>query len=295
MFCGNNSSSSFGRSRGHAAGVVRFQPPTAANTAIQGLSLAAIRRGSLIRHLTAPRLAERLYAANSWPVSAEWARRFAAPDYLAGILGLEPGRPAAKAVARRWGEIALGPAHWWSWESASAPGNILRFKVYLSPTLVGLGPAWRAAIPILIESGCPAFKIGGTLEQLLRPDKWVAYFFDHRDQLRAAAALAKALQGLPAQGVPFTASVDRSAMVSWAVDPPIDAKERVGSHDSWRSWLTARLARYLVAGRKGSETAQTSLQLALGRLRRDGVDVERWVRADSHWLAAPNGGGIRTG
>src|SRR5262249_57560169 len=89
-------------------------------------------------------------------------------------------------------------------------------------------------------------------EGLLRPDKIVAYF-PTLDGLRTASdRLATRLDGCPAHGVPFTSELSGGGLLSWGVDPP--ASERLVNwqpQESWRLWLTNRLANALFTARAG--------------------------------------------
>lgn len=87
-----------------------------------------------------------------------------------------------------------------------------------------------------------------------------------------AASLATALQGCPAQGVPFTADAGCDGLLSAGIDPPPGP-----TPTSWRSWVTAKLAQSLSERRAGTEADR--VRKALDDVRAAGVDTERWTVA----------------
>ena len=78
---------------------------------------------------------------------------------------------------------------------------------------------------------------------------------------------------LPAHGVPFTAVISADGLLSWAADP----MWWIGGRASWRGWLTARLAEYMVAARRTGCTDVETGRYALQRLRLDGVNTDTWM------------------
>jgi hypothetical protein len=76
------------------------------------------------------------------------------------------------------------------------------------------------------------------------------------------------------------------------MDPP--RSERLLSwqeQGSWRLWVVQRLAAALIAARAAPETTMqpTTMQpwqFALARLRREGIDVDRWIPSAAIWQAA---------
>jgi hypothetical protein len=180
-------------------------------------------------------------------------------------------------VTRWW---QLGP--WCSWASrvVSDPADLdpLVYKLYISPRWEHLGVAVRSSLPVLAEIGAPAFKWGRELTGILRPDKFVVYFRDRDSLCQAAERLLAALCGLPAQGVPFTAEIGGAGLLSWAKDPlPRRDVTRVENHQSWRQWVSGCLAESLTAAGPVSVDGVEPWELALERLRRDGVDPRSWT------------------
>ena len=259
-----------------------FVDATDAADPLTSLSDDALRYAALLRGTSVRAVESRLYTFNGAPADPT-LRRFEPPSAAAHALGLTSHARLGRLISRTWvGPVRFSASSWWTFTQPNAPpSELLRFKVYISAGLDDMRRALEIAVPVLIRHDCPAFKIGAGLLQLLRPDKFVAYFANRDDMLRCAVALAHALKLVHPQGVPFTASAGGSASVSWGVDPPADAKLLSWqAQDSWRTWVTRRLARYLVIARHNSSRYVASWQFARTRLKLDGVDTTRWVARD---------------
>ena len=255
---------------------------------LTSLSDDALRYAASVRGASVRAVESRLYAYNGAPADPT-LQRFEPASAAAHALGLTSHARLGQLISRTWvGPVRFSASSWWTFTQPSAPASeMLRFKVYISPRIDVMRRALEIAVPILIHHDCPAFKIGAGLLQLLRPDKFVAYFANRNDMLRCAVALGHALKPVHPQGVPFTASADGSASVSWGIDPPAGAKLLSWqAQDSWRTWVTRRLARYLVIARHNPSSRITSWQFARTRLKLDGVDTTRWVARDQSVVAA---------
>ena len=98
----------------------------------------------------------------------------------------------------------------------------------------------------------------------------------------AARAVESRLGGVAAQGVPFTSEIAGDGLLSWGMDPPATERDAWGGRESWRLWLTHRLARALLAARSAGEGIEP-WRFALERLRLEGVDTGSWTPAASLW------------
>jgi hypothetical protein len=87
--------------------------------------------------------------------------------------------------------------------------------------------------------------------------------------------LTERLAGTPAQGVPFTSEIGAEGLLSWGVDPPADSQW--SGRESWRLWLTHRLAVALLSGKKSEAPGVEPWRFALERLRLEGVDTDSWT------------------
>ena len=131
------------------------------------------------------------------------------------------------------------------------------------------------AVDAFLRVKCSQFKVGRTAFGLLRPDKFVAYFAS-LEQVREVAELIRAsASGISAQGVPFTAAIDSEGLVSWGMDPPkFEQVMAWQEYQSWRQWVTERIAVYTLAAKESG--ADDVVDFALRRIRLDGVDSATW-------------------
>ncbi|MEZ0449961.1 hypothetical protein [Cellulomonas sp. ICMP 17802] len=159
--------------------------------------------------------------------------------------------------------------HWNGWTAHGTDASAQVHKVYISPTL----PCLPAALPVVFATAValdvPSWKVGADAAGLHRPDKIVLYLPSAQRADAVAAALADALDGLEAQGVPFTGQVGATAMVS---------RGRDHGRTSWRAVLCRAVARALCderAARGPDAPAAEVADAALGRLART-YDVAGW-------------------
>jgi len=256
------------------------------------LSLEALRHGAALGldRPDGPRgLAGRLYAYHRQPLTPGWARRV--PDRAAALALLAPAGGSVRAgLESRWevadadampGWIAFTPQR--SAASRRRPGS---YKLYVSPEPEALPAAFGVVVERLARGAAQPFKVGADAQGFLRPDKMVLYFGDLESVLAAASELTGGLAELPPHGVPFTAEIALDGLLSWGMDPP--RSERLVAWDereSWRVWVVKRLAAALLGGREG-DAEMPPWRFALERLRREGVDVDRWTPSTTLWHAA---------
>lgn len=240
---------------------------------ILGLSHTALCLASLRDGQPAHELADRLYQFNSQPRSPRWLRR--CPHDAAAAALLSPPSAASEldtAISGPW-------RVWDAPERAHLPqrGRAPTFKLYVSSAPASTQAAATALLDTLRNRGGPvSCKLGQDVPSVLRPDRLVAYF-DDPESLRATAALLRhTLAGMPAQGVPFTAPLDRRGLLSWGADFAVSGD--LGGHPrerSWRGWVTSRLATALVAADRSG--APDRVAFALDRVALDGVNVGNWA------------------
>lgn len=226
------------------------------------LSRAALRYGQELTGLPAALVAQRLYFYGRVPVTARLRRR------LDGEVG---------AQAPGWVPHEDESPYWRSWRARGAAADGATFKLYVSPALDAVAPAFEAVVVTLASApGVKAFKIARNAPGLCRPDKLVVYF-DRLDDLHAAAnRLRERLDGCPAQGVPFTSAITLDGMLSWGADPPM-------AGTSWRLWVAERLADHLVDASAAVPSELEPWQFALERLRLGGIDTETWAPSSGMW------------
>lgn len=232
-------------------------------------------------------VAESLYRFNSVAPSSHWERRYPDRESTATALGVGRGTASRAQLEERW--LEGSGSGWWTW-TARPTGDELgcagpEFKLYVSPAIEALRPAFEGLLELLSTSRARAFKVGTNATYLLRPDKIVLYFSDLCDLTSTAHRLADRLRRIAAQGVPFTSEIACGGLLSWSVDPP--ACRRVASEPplSWRTWVTRRAAHALVAAQREAEPQIEPWRRALELLRREGVDTENWRAAPAQWAS----------
>jgi hypothetical protein len=150
------------------------------------------------------------------------------------------------------------------------------YKLYASPACEEIRRTFAALIELLAYCRASSIKIGADAAGLARPDKIVAYFDDLGDLALAARELEHRLEGLTADGVPFTAEISHSGLLSWGIDPPGRGALSQDAQ-SWRHWVTLRLAANLIAARRDSAGPREPWRAALDSLSKEGIDVHRWL------------------
>jgi hypothetical protein len=257
----------------------------AAGGRIAELSLAALRYAHRLELTDTTVLAARLYAYNRLPLTPAWRRRLPTRAAVVEHLGLDAEAPLTRTIARRWSATggADGQRPWLSWgapPARTADGGM--FKLYVSPHPDALADVLPTVVEVLAETRAFAFKVGAGLEGLLRPDKVVAYFDGFERLAAAGEGLRARLDGVAAQGVPFTAAITPDGLVSWGVDPPGRAQTPgMQGEESWRLWLCTRLAAALLSAR-----GHAPWEYALERIRLEGVDPATWAPSQGIWRDA---------
>jgi len=262
---------------------VRLPAP---NHPLTRLSMDAVCHGASLAIPDPVRLAGKLYAFNSEPVTPEWRQRLPPTGDVGAWLGVTSGA-ASRTLERRW-RIAHSADDdaWYCFRPARSDiahrSGQVTYKAYVSPTTRSLPEVLPDIVDTLASRGTPHFKVGRDLPNLLRPDKLVVYFTSHEHMLEVAERLGEALAGCAAQGVPFTAPLGETALLSWALDPSDDlTRPSWLQRDSWRSWVTNRLAKYLRQAAASRRSAADMVRYALMRITLDDIDIEQWVAGES--------------
>jgi len=289
-----------------------------ARTRIGQLSTDALRYGQALSVTDISELSMRLYHYHGIPVSVRWQERLERPEKVAELLGVGPKGQHSRILRTHWQVTptqrnkdskngANGHHHehevgnpraesenfvsWLSWVSRKSQPQTSKtkstFKLYISPLPEFISEVFGIAFNTLAKTNAFHMKVGADAQGLLRPDKMVAYFSTQEDLREASQALAKDLDGCPPHGVPFTAEISGDGLLSWGVDPP-ETKQLLSwkPQESWRLWLTNRLANALLSA--GNSRADESgglepWQYAMERLSLEGVDTESWTPAQKLW------------
>jgi hypothetical protein len=176
-------------------------------------------------------------------------------------------------IHREW-DIATAEDHWLVFARRAPVRSSERktFKLYVSPRCEKLPSVFAGVAHALFDAGADQFKVGAGTGGLLRPDKIVAYFGTRDDLLAATDPVLRVLGDAPAHGVPFSASLSETGIISWGADPSGDARTR---GESWRQWVTTVLASGMVAG--ALDSVDDMCARALARLQLEGVDPSTYT------------------
>lgn len=254
------------------------------------LSLEALRYAQSLDIDDGMKLSARLYFYNRVPVSPRWMEEYPSAEAVAAHLGLNDG--SLGRFDWDWFVVPSAPPFdgWVSWQSKSARTPLrakATYKLYVSPQCDYIKDTFREVVAALPESRARGFKIGRDVYGLLRPDKMVVYFETLEGLHETAEILTRRLGGCPAQGVPFSAQIGDGGLLSWGVDPPAEERSMAGpERESWRLWLTNRLATALLTAKRERVPGTEPWRFALERLRLEGVDMETWTPDDALWGGA---------
>ena len=253
---------------------------------LQRLSWHALQHAAALPELPPLALASRLYRHHSVPLTPDWEQSWGHLADARELLGLGAGTTLGGLLFEHY--IEVDHAAWHMWQRSdrmnTASAAALPVKLYISPHPEALSQATSLAVELLARARVPAFKLVRGGHGLLRPDKLIAYL-ESLEQLQAVAALlAPALRGCRAQGVPFTCALGDDGLLSWGSDPPDGQRllewQRV---ESWRSWITRRLAFALVQARGSGASPTECCRFALERLRLDHIDIHTWSPTPEVW------------
>jgi hypothetical protein len=253
------------------------------------ISLAALRYAQDLAEDDPLTLSFRLYGYNRRPLTPPWKRLLPKGENVLAWLGVGPGGPRRSLLDRSW-ERTGGSAEWWlSWRSrqdgdlsGGSEGGVT-WKLYISPMPEALPESFGDILEALAAAKAAQFKVGADALGILRADKIVSYFPSFERLAAAAEALEARLSGIPAQGVPFTSEIGGNGLLSWGVDPPRE-ETSFGGGESWRLWLTHRLARALLSARSVSASEPSEpWRFALERVRLEGVDTDTWTPGALLW------------
>lgn len=273
-----------------ALGIEAPEPAMAPSGRLARLSLEALRYGETLALDDPNELAGRLYGFGRVPISPAWERRLPDAAAVLEFLGVVPGSDLARRLDADWERGAADTSPGWiTWNPRArreSAGRRAIHKLYLSPQPESLPQAFAALVNVLARRGARPFKVGDGAGGVTRPDKLVAYFTDVEDLQAAAEELTRRLEGVPAQGVPFSAEVGGDGLLSWGMDPPAGERALAWQEpESWRLWLVRRLAASLVAARQ-DDGGLAPWRFAVERMRREGVDVDRWTPGAALWRVA---------
>lgn len=254
-----------------------------------GLSREALRYAQDLATLAPRTLSNALYFYNRIPLSPFWSARFAGAAAILGHLGADRGA-LATLLERHW-VFSDSTRGWLSWSPKSRARHSrdeVTYKLYVSPRPERIRDAFAVLVRVLASFPHAPFKIGTDAIGLLRPDKLVTYFSTREEMMDVAGALLRELAGCDAHGVPFSAALDETGLLSWGIDPPeSDRALQWRGRESWRVWVVERLGGALsIAKAARTSGAIEPWRFAIERARRHGIDVETWTPSAALWSAS---------
>jgi hypothetical protein len=253
------------------------------------LSREALLHAQDLETNDAQTLTAALYFFNRIPISPFWKTRFTNAEAILTNLGADRGT-LRTLLEREWiaSQRMTGWLSWSSKTSTRRKADGVTYKLYVSPRPERMRDAFEVVVRVLAGFPGTPFKIGDSASGMLRPDKMVAYFATREELGEVADVLHRELAGCDAHGVPFTAGLDDSGLLSWGVDPPEnDRALRWLRRESWRLWVAQRLGAALSIARIARGPAAVEpWRFAIERARRHGVDVETWTPSATLWSAS---------
>lgn len=242
-------------------------------TEVARLSIEALEVYRGVRGLDAPALSARLYAYNRLPLGAQTVDNAKLERFLRKV------EEAAVAGEKLCGVRFFRSETNQGWFFADFDSRKNRrersYKLYVNPEPGALPEIFETAIGIGRRRGALSFKVGDRLTNVLRPDKFIFYYGSLDELQESAAELAAACRGVRVQATPFTASCTSDGFLTWGSDSLASTFYSPWmKRESFRLWITNRLACYLLAGSLAAE--ECAVDFALSRLQIDGIDTEHW-------------------
>jgi hypothetical protein len=255
-----------------------------ASDRIGQLSITALTHGHATTGGNVSRAARWLYRFNRHPLSPAWLASF--PNRTSMTRWLAVSNRYAPRPPQDWTEHrqTARDRSWASWQRTDfVESDRETWKLYIAPSPSFTAVTLRAALGVVFTSCALAFKVAVGQRGVLRPDKMVAYFRSFDDLYEASVRLERVLAGVEAQPVPFTRGLTADGLLSMGVDPPSATSVRLRHAKSWRSWITHRLASYLVIARATGADAEGAVDFALRRIALAGIDPNTWAAVSPRW------------
>lgn len=260
---------------------------------IAKISIQALKYAQNLEIRELGRLSARLYFYHRLPCNAAWEHVVPPSESTSSFLGLSSGSQLTERWDAGWQRVqnrsqqSEGWIYWRSRKGAKGTNQARAFKLYISPKPEFLKEVIARSFPILGQFRAHTSKVASDLFGLLRPDKFVIYFSNLDDLMGAAEVLRKDLSGIAAHPVPFSAPIGTDGLLSWGIDPPRRrTRSRPHERESWRLWITNRLARYILAAKVNPGDDMEPWEFALRRLHHDGIPLGTWTPSPMLWASS---------
>lgn len=258
------------------SGIITLPEPESELARISRTAISYVADLGLERPAT---IESRLYWFNSRPITAT-------REALLGQLLSEMQAEIRRSLGEKWTMPDHKDTGSFTWFDLVNPvfkqyHNEKIYKLYISTRPEALTKQLKHVLEVLRNSRAFEMKIPNHPRALVRPDWFVVYFTNLQDLASVAQELDMVLDGLPAQGVPFTCQVGLGANLSWAMEPPDEIRDGRRHISSWRLWIVQQLASVLAHARETGVDQQVNA--AMLRLQIDGVDVSTWAPPQEGW------------
>jgi hypothetical protein len=251
---------------------------------LPALSTRAIQYGLSLHNLSVRSMSRRLYTFNTTPWDAVAKLNFYSPRSIKDFLFPESDMSLHFWLNKKWSSLNVsGTEYWLAWSKLNSDAEIKEsmktpiFKLYISSTFPDLPRVLRQSLPVLSAANTFSFKIGNSLEGLLRPDKMVAYFLNMEDLKTTAKLLFDNLKKISVQGVPFTSPLDHTGLLSFGVDPPTSEVLTEIEGASWRCKVTDQLSLAIIQAQEESLNMRESFDFIKAKLLLAGIDITNWT------------------
>ncbi len=253
---------------------------------IETLSSKAIEYVVQLNYLDLGAALTRLYSYNTIPPPLKNSA-FNAPDETESFSDGENGPQTERELLKHW--IRHSPTKEFPWlmytrdlNGYNRTKNNVTYKMYVSPLPSSLREVYEKTIMLLSSTKAFSFKTGINQDGMLRPDKFVIYFHEYEHLHEAAALLNTQLKEYPVQGVPFTAQLDDTGLLSYGIDPPGNNKlDSQGG--SWRAHVAEKLAVAVLQAKEAQLDAKDAYEYIINKIYLEQIDPHTWVPQQDIW------------
>jgi hypothetical protein len=248
-------------------------------TYLSQLSYKAIYYAWMLNHADERSIASHLYTYNTIPWDASMKLNFYKKHSVKEFLFSRIDDGSIKMINEQW--QSTQNKDWLSWSRKTTEKFINdrsqgTCKLYISPLANDLPEVFLKSIPVINTSDAVSFKIGNTLQGLLRPDKMVVYFYSQGSLFKTAGILSNKLKGYVSQGVPFSAQLDDNGLLSYGEDPPDDEMQHGLESGSWRTVIGDKLAPILLQAKEAKMNWPRTITYIEATMQATGFDIRNW-------------------
>ncbi|HXS37410.1 MAG TPA: hypothetical protein VN721_11970 [Flavipsychrobacter sp.] len=222
---------------------------------------------------------ERLYSYGRIPLSSFWMHQFPREELLYDAL-ISKENLAKRVLEAEWLErpASINNNRWRIYNNRSIRTTPLsmQYKLYINLHPDSLISEFNVILEHLTSYNVPAFKFARDVQNIVRPDKFVAYLYDFETMYLLGESLSKSLKSVNVQPLPFTAALDPLGVVSCGFDPPGKFREQFRA-TSWRGFITQIIVRSFAEGMRLMFEKASMIQYSLKKISTLGIDTKKWL------------------